>query len=265
MPMALVMTLRPLGAVPVPDATGRMLHAMVLRWIQERDPGLASSLHDESAVRPLAVTLLPTRQATSYGAPEPLLVRVVGLQPALEALLASWTPDMLGQPMIAGVAWQIAAIAQTPAAHPLAGQVSYAELLDAGARAAAAGVQRWTIEFVTPTNFRRSGVILPLPSADLVMGSLLDRWNALAPLPFPDDLGQALRSQVAVSRFDLQSVAARGKGGVPQIGAVGRCSYRALSDAPLLRGAIETLLRFGGYSGVGAGTTRGFGMLRLVG
>jgi CRISPR-associated endoribonuclease Cas6 len=80
----------------------------------------------------------------------------------------------------------------------------------------------------------------------------------------PDEMRLFIAENLVVSRFTIESVAGRGKGGVPQIGAVGRCSYAALDGQPMQIATIETLLRFGFYSGVGAGTARGFGLLRVV-
>ena len=122
---------------------------------------------------------------------------------------------------------------------------------------------RWELEFTTPVTFRQGGKNQPLPTADLVFGSLLERWNANAPMPLPPTLREAVATQVAVSRVDLRSVALPTKGNGLQIGVIGSCGYTLVGRDRSWVGALDLLSRFAFYSGIGAGTTRGFGMARL--
>jgi CRISPR-associated endoribonuclease Cas6 len=107
--------------------------------------------------------------------------------------------------------------------------------------------------------FRQRNRCLPLPAPELVFGSLLERWNVLAPLPLVEEAREFAARSLVVNDFELRSVASAGKGGVPQIGAVGVCSYTATSRDPYLERCLDVLARFAAYSGVGAGTARGFG------
>ncbi|MDZ4721924.1 MAG: CRISPR system precrRNA processing endoribonuclease RAMP protein Cas6 [Roseiflexaceae bacterium] len=265
MPTAIVLTLRPLHQATLMPDLGRAAHAAVLGWIRATDPDLAMRLHDDSAVRPLTVTFLPERHGQPPLVADPRIrygLRVTALTSEVEAHIQSWTPEFLGTLAIGGAAWQIESIHDT--AHTWAGHTTYAALVEEGIRIAATGVRRWTLDFTTPVTFRQRGRSQPLPLPDLVFGSLLERWNACAPLPIPEDVRLFIAESLAVSRFAIESAAGRGKGNVLQIGTIGRCSYTALAHEPMQIATIETLVRFGFYSGIGAGTTRGFGLLRLT-
>ena len=123
---------------------------------------------------------------------------------------------------------------------------------------------RWALEFASPVTFRQRGLNQPLPLPELVFGSLLDKWNALAPLPLPDEIRGFVAEHVAISGLDLRSVMVPIKGGALQIGAVGRCAYTIARGDHAWAGALDLLARFAFYSGVGAGAARGFGQARLA-
>jgi CRISPR-associated endoribonuclease Cas6 len=107
------------------------------------------------------------------------------------------------------------------------------------------------------------GINQPLPLPSLVFGSLIDRWNILAPLPLPAEV-RAAADELLVNNFALRSVPARTKDGALQIGAVGHCTYSAAHPGSAWLAGIDLLARFAFYSGVGAGTARGFGQARLI-
>ncbi len=130
-------------------------------------------------------------------------------------------------------------------------------------RVAGAAPRRWALEFISPVTFRHERTNHPLPLPELVFGSLLDKWNALAPLPLPSEL-HAVAAGLVVSNFELRSLAVPTKGGALQIGAVGRCAYSAVQQNVAWLAEIDLLARFAFYGGVGAGTARGFGQTRLI-
>jgi CRISPR-associated endoribonuclease Cas6 len=80
----------------------------------------------------------------------------------------------------------------------------------------------------------------------------------------PPETHQFVTEALAVSRFDLRSAVVPTKGGAIQIGSVGRCAYTATSHDRYGLACVEALARFAFYSGVGAGTARGFGQARLL-
>lgn len=269
MPTALIFTLRPVREGSVPANLGRATHAAILRLIDAVSPGLARQIHDDQGVKPLTVsnvlgingrgTHLVVSPEHTYG------LRVTLLSAELEELALPWLAAPLEPFDLDGSTWQVEALTHDPAIHPWAGQMSYGALAAPALTRINDGPSRWTLEFASPVTFRQRGLNQPLPTADLVWGSLLDKWNAYAPIAFPEEIRRFASECMAVSRFELRSLAEPTKGNAMQIGAVGRCSYTAVNRDRYWVSCIETLAQFAFWSGVGAGATRGFGRARLIG
>lgn len=267
MPTAYMLTLRPTAAASVPANLGRGAHAAILRMIAMADGELATWLHEPNSIKPLTVSNILGMEARNgmaritpahtYG------LRVTLLNGRLEHLARDWSAGTLGVLEIGQVGWRVERVTCDPAEHPRANCCSYEALATTALRAAGHAPRQWTLEFTAPVTFRHGSVNEPLPLPTLVFGSLFDKWNAFAPLPLPAELRETIDA-LAVSRFDLHSVALPTKGGALQIGAVGRCSYAALGTGLAWLAGVDLLARFAFYSGVGAGTARGFGQTQLV-
>ncbi|GAB4180002.1 MAG: CRISPR-associated endoribonuclease Cas6 [Roseiflexaceae bacterium] len=262
MPIALIWKLRPRQAARLNPTLGRAAHAAILDLIHSISPAIADQLHAESQVRPLMVTppLLSNSEPPVQVNPDQTYhLRVAMIEPSLESIAAHWEAAPPEQIRFGGATWEVELITSQASVHPWAGRASYAELIAAGA-----DQRRWLFELAAPVTFRRKGKSMPLPMPELVFGSLLDRWNTYAPLQFPEDVRHQIVEHVGVGRVELRSIAGITKGGIPQIGSVGTIGYNVAQEEDLLAGMIETLARFAFYSGVGAGTARGFGLVRLV-
>ena len=267
MPTALVFTIRPQVAASVPSSLGRATHAAILRLIQAADPSLSARIHDGEGVKPLTVSnvlgLGPGRFSPAHPDRDYTL-RVTLLTPELEAIAAEWTPDAIGELDLDGQIWQVRARATQTDDHPWASSASYeqiaAPLLDRPAELPA----RWDVQFASPVTFRRRGVNLPMPMPELVFGSLLEKWNAFAPIALPDEVRRFAEERLAVSRYELRTLAGPTSGGALQIGAVGRCTYVAIGHDRYWQACITTLARYAYYAGIGAGTARGLGQARLL-
>jgi CRISPR-associated endoribonuclease Cas6 len=269
MPTALIFTLRPVARAVVEGSLGRATHAALLALIADRDPALAAALHAEQRVRPLTVSPILGLETGPSAVTNPARrywLRATLLNTRLEHLSAEWATTAPGQLAIGGVLWQVEQVTSSSAAHQWAGTIAYEQLMaDVLRQGGTRGPARWRFEFATPVMFRQRSRCLPLPEPALVFGSLLDRWNALAPLPLPPEVREFAETALVVNNFALNSVAVAGKGGVPQIGAVGSCCYTVTTRDRHLETCIEVLARWAFYSGVGAGTARGFGQTRLCG
>ncbi|ACL26292.1 CRISPR-associated endoribonuclease Cas6 [Chloroflexus aggregans] len=267
MPQAIVFTLRPAGAGRAPGNLSRAAHAAVLRLIQRADPQLAARIHDDDGRKPLTVS-----NVWGLGGGPSVLVdperdyhlRVTLLSTELEQIAVEWTPERIGALELDGLPWRVIARADTVAEHPWANRADYQELAAPLLRRPDRLPNTWTLEFAAPVTFRQRGMTMPLPLPDLVFGSLLEQWNASAELALPDEVRRYATECLAISRFDLRSVAVPTSGGAIQIGALGRCTYRAMTGDRYWRACIDVLAAFAFYSGVGAGTARGFGQTRLV-
>ena len=267
MPTALMLTLRPTVAACVQASLGRAAHAAILAQIAAADPALAARLHSENSIKPLTVSNImglagrggraQVTPAETYG------LRVTLLCDTIEALARDWTAEALGTLTLDSVAWRVEDLSADAAVHPWAGRASYESLVAAALHRSGMPPRRWTLEFASPITFRRGPVNQPLPLPGLVFGSLLDKWNAFAPLPLPSELRETI-ADLVVSSFELRSLVTPTKGGALQIGAIGRCGYSAVAPHSAWLAGIDLLARFAFYSGVGAGTARGFGQTRLL-
>lgn len=268
MPTACMLTLRPSAAYDVPASLARAGHAAVLRLVAAADAELAARLHDDEGLKPITVSnvlgMAARGPAASVSPEREYGLRVTLLSPELEQIAARWTPEAIGALELDGREWRVERVTQAAAEHPWAGQITYEGLAGPALLRAEGGPTRWALEFASPVTFRQRGLNMPLPTPDLVFGSLLDKWNAFAPLTLPEEVRRFAAECLAVSRFELSSAGEPTKGGALQIGAVGRCTYTAVNRDRYWLACIETLARFAFYSGVGAGTARGFGRARVV-
>ena len=106
---------------------------------------------------------------------------------------------------------------------------------------------------------------MPIPLPELVFGSLLQRWNAYAPVVFPEEVQRYARECLGVSRYQLASRIVHVKGAGRRVGAVGVVTYTSLNYDRYWMSLIQTLAAFAVFSGVGAGTAMGLGQARALG
>lgn len=268
MPTALIFTLRPTVTMQISRHLNRSTHAAILRLIAADDATLSAQLHNDARVKPLTVSNVLSftgRGATvTVSAENTYELRVTLLSAALEALASRWTPVTVRAIELDGTVWQVERITQKTADHRWAGHHSYETIAAPALRNAANGPTRWTLEFASPVTFRQRGLNQPLPSPELVFGSLLDKWNTFAPVTLPHEVRNFAGESLAINNLELRSVAEPTKGGALQIGTVGHCTYTATRHDPFWLGCIEILARFAFYSGVGAGAARGLGRTRLT-
>ena len=102
------------------------------------------------------------------------------------------------------------------------------------------------------------------PSAELIIKSLIAKWNAAcSEFAIDDDeLLKLLLSGVSIAGYSLSSRDFRMKN--QRISAfVGSIMLRAKLSEPLFR-LYSTLLAFGGYSGVGIKTALGMGGVKIA-
>lgn len=120
-----------------------------------------------------------------------------------------------------------------------------------------------TLEFISPTSFKRNEVQIVFPEPQLVFSSLLRRWNAFSELKLPDEYLELLPS-IKVSNYSLSTELihfSRYK----VIGFKGIVEYTLPQETPEpFRKAMNALADFACYAGVGAKTTMGMGHTRRI-
>lgn len=260
---------------------GRAAHALLLRAIAATDAALAERLHQGSEARPFtASSLLADRRTGDYAlrftalTAELSAVLITACQPgnALQAgAMVQLDPGKArvdrgkarvdpGKAGVDQINFRVSAVHTQPAEHPAAAMARYADLAAAGL--SQAPPRKLALRFLSPTGFRSGGRQQPLPLPELVFGSLLERWNAFAPLAFLAEARRYAAECVSISRFDLSSRAIPGKDGGLRIGCVGQVEYTALTYDRYWQGVLSTLAAFAHFAGVGVNTAAGLGQCR---
>jgi CRISPR-associated endoribonuclease Cas6 len=266
--ISLLLTLRPLdgdrAGGSLPTWWGRAAQALALQVFNQLDPALAQALHQGSALRPFTTsTLMGRMQEGRLDPAGSYALRFTGLTTPVSDLLAAAAQP--GGALAPGATvlldyqpFQVEAA--LTAGHPWAGRSSYAEL----AAAILAGDPPRQLGFLlaSPTSFRSAGRQVPLPLPELVFGSLVDRWNAFAPLAFPGEVRRYAQECLAVARYNLRTRPVEAKDGGLRVGAVGQVSYVTLNYDRYWMGVLAALADFACFGGIGGGATTGLGQAR---
>jgi CRISPR-associated endoribonuclease Cas6 len=296
--LSLVLTLRPLHSMPEVPPLGRAAHAVLLNAVRWIDPALAEQLHSGSETRPFTTSdvigvsrkagLLPDRtyplRFTALSAPVAEALLKAALTPALSRDETAITGEGVA-PLSPGstielgpAAFRIEAVdagqsellnlkseisdLKSQTHHPWASATNYEELSAPWLLGRVTPPRLVTLEFVSPTTFKSEGRHIPVPLPSLVFGSLLERWNAFAPVVFPPELRRYADECLALSSYQLRSSGVVLKEGGLRMGAVGRARYVTTNFDRYWMSLINLLADFAIFAGLGAGTGMGLGQCR---
>jgi CRISPR-associated endoribonuclease Cas6 len=121
-------------------------------------------------------------------------------------------------------------------------------------------IDRYTLNFLTPTAFSQNRKYLPLPLPQLMFHSWLERWNHFAPVYLGgEELITYLDDATALTQLRIQTrnvTIHRGK--IP--GFTGVINLRISSIDPLLANVANLLLKYAPFSGTGIKTRLGMGV-----
>ncbi len=280
--LSLTLSLRPLpsDSAAAPRWWGRAAHALLLQTAAHYNPTLAEALHESpsgqapQAARPFTASTLYGR--FNKGALDPqaaYTLRLTALTADLTAVLLQAAQD---GPLAPGQVVELDRLPfQVTGARPrrmlpeedsghAPDATSYQELSAPLLLARRPAPRRLTLRFTSPTTFKSGGKHLPIPLPELVFGSLLERWNAFAPLAFPPEARRYAAECLAVSRYRLSSRSLPTKDGGLRFGAQGEVTYTSLNYDRYWMSVIGVLAEFARFAGVGAGTAAGMGQCRLV-
>jgi CRISPR-associated endoribonuclease Cas6 len=295
--ISLVLHLRPSRA-PAPETLlppwwGRAAHALLLEVVRQVDDPLANDLHmntqaeANNLVRPFTVSSLTGRFVQGVLDPAEIYsLRLTAFRPDVAELLATaacsgvlrpgrtveldYIPfEVVSvQPALPG-SQEVSQGKQSSEAVPVpargwAAFSTYQELSAPFLLAKQPAPRRVSLQFNSPTTFKSGGRHVPIPTPELVFGSLLERWNAYAPISFPAEVKRYASECLAVSKYVLETRPVPMKSGGLRVGAVGRISYATLNYDRYWMSVIATLAAFSLYAGVGAGTSTGLGQTRAT-
>ncbi len=296
--ISLVLTLRPREKCGLPPALGRAAHSALLRAIAEHDPALAERLHADNGARPFTCSSLIGKRGNGAVSPElPYTLRYTALTQDID--FGFWTggSQIAGSPIadrgseienprsaigdpksetrdprnppstieLDGVRFDVTAATCDPAQQSWAARASFEELSARWLLAREMPASRIGLQFASPTAFKQAGKAQLFPLPDLVFGSLLEKWNAFAPVALPDETRRFAAECLAVSRFDLETHAAPFKdAGALKSGAVGKVTFVALNHDRYWLSIINLLADFALFAGVGVSTALGMGQARRI-
>ncbi len=264
---SLILTLQSPTEGRLPASLGRAGQALLLRLMAERDPAAAEALHQGDGLRPYTVSNLVmgkrTKGSLQLAAGQAGWLRFTGLTAEVSGQLQALAANPPEQVELDGHQFRVVGATLDPAGQPWAGQVSYQDLaapflLGGESRPAA----KIGLEFAGPTTFRSKGRYLPLPLPELIFGSLLDRWQAFAPIALHPEVRRFAEEAVVLSRYRLRSRGLPYKQQGMQIGFTGRATFAALNRDRYWLNVLHLLAAFSFYSGVGYGTAAGLGQTR---
>lgn len=254
------------GNARIPAWLGRAAQANFLQALETLHPDLSRTIHDASGAKPFTSSNLmgARRQAEMIllRKGDALSLRYTTLHPHLtsifhQGILPYWEKGEISlhdQPL------RVVKI-QMGNADTGDGQMDYEQLL-----AGASSQRTVTIDFVSPTSFKRTGgYFTPLPQPELVFSSLLDRWNAFAPFRLPAILYDLSHTDIAILDAHIETeklTFARGRKGAVW-GFIGKVTYYFSCDDEQRR-YLQALANFAKYSGVGVKTTVGMGQVRAI-
>lgn len=267
--LSLLLTVRPLAAGNGPATFGRAAHAQLLDAVEYADSALAAQLHAGSGPRPFTASDLIGYSPRHGLSPERAYrLRFTALTASVAATLqaaAEAGPLRPGETLrLDDIALQIEANTADSAAQPWAASTTYEALSAPWLLGKVQPADRLMLQFVSPTTFKSGGHHVPVPLPAWVFGSLLERWNAFAPVALPAEVRRYAEECLALSGYRLGTRMVPTKEGGLRAGATGVARYAALNRDRYWLSLINLLADFALFAGVGAGTSMGLGQCRRV-
>jgi CRISPR-associated endoribonuclease Cas6 len=281
--LSLVLPLKPVPQPTAPSTTplwwGRAAHALLLDVVHKHDEALAANLHEiaepqsqaQNQIRPFTASTLMGRFNKGALLPDQTyILRLTAFRADVaNALEAESTFGSLRSGQMIELDYHQFQI-QNPQSQtenpqsPWSAASTYQDLSAPFLLSKENAPRRVTLQLTSPTTFKSGGQHVPVPTPSLVFGSLLDRWNAFAPIAFPAEVKRYAEECLAISRYDLKTKPIPQKGNGLRVGAVGSVTFAAVHYDRYWMSVIATLAEFALFCGLGTGTAQGLGQARRV-
>ncbi len=283
--LSLVLTLRPVRPLADVPHMGRAAHALLLDAIHWFDPALADELHAGSDLRPFTASdLIGFSRKNGLSPDHTCLLRLTALTArTAQALLKATDPIARSEreqpaPLRPGAEIQLgeallrietisdaqSRMSNVGQNHPWAWATTYEDLSAPWLLGRENPAKFVWMQFVSPTTFKVEGRHLPVPLPEHVFGSLLNRWNAYAPVAFPEEVYRYAKECLALSSYELRSRGVMLKEGGLRMGAVGRARYVSTNFDRYWMSLIQLLAEYAFFAGAGVGTGMGLGQCRKI-
>lgn len=262
--IAVKLLLRSDSTITLPRDLGRACYAEALAHLKRYDPRLSSYIHALNGIKPITCSGIDgapsVYSGTHINAKSTYTVRITAFESsvaeALRQILVDAPPIYW---IVHGHRFFVQSVTADAEADPWTGIDTFEELAVRQASRSGHIPASMTLAFASPVAFRSNAMNIPLPLPDLVLGSLVERWNAFSPITLGSEIRDFGREMVAVSRYQLESQPFAHKNGATRIGGVGTTTYRALGGDEYWLGVMQILGSFAKYGGIGVQTTSGMG------
>ena len=204
-------------------------------------------------------------------------LRFTGLTEALSQFLLALAQNPPRSVELDRVILGLKSATLNPAEHSWANAVSYQDFAAPFLLGSHSQIRHSQIrlQFVSPTTFRSRQRYIPFPLPERVFGSLLQRWQAFAPIALNPGIERFAAEMVVAHRFEIRTksvpykldrqsnASAANRRGNCQIGFTGKITYSALNRDRYWLSMLHLLGSYAFYSGVGYQTTTGLGQARV--
>ncbi|GAB4403876.1 MAG: CRISPR-associated endoribonuclease Cas6 [Anaerolineales bacterium] len=256
-----------LDSRPIPKWWGEAAHQLSIKVIASRDEALAKELEASKAMKPFTVSNLRGRfpggkidPATAYK------LRFTALDKrTAEIFTAARSSGILREGETVELDFIRFKVPEVEAHIPIEMDGATYQSLTNILFAPVPPPRTLTLDFFSPTLFKKGPEQVPYPMPELVFGSLLDHWNAspFVPTKLPEEARKYARECLRVGRFRLESRTLKMYGETFR-GFVGRVKFVTLNYDRYWMGIMTMLAQYAAYSGVGAKTTMGLGQCALL-
>lgn len=262
----------PLTATDTPEENvylGRACHAFFLNAVGEADAELGEALHESGGNKPFTVSGLvnwerPHLIQPKVWAGKRYYLRITSIEAELSRLLREEVlPRLPSTAQLGPAAFNVGEPIIEGTQHSWAWTTTAEALVDKWFSPSAKVGKTFSLEFASPTAYRRihRNVVVPLPAG--IFRGYLDAWNRYCTPQFDRDLLDLIEAEVHISRYELRTAVLR-IGPAHEIGCVGRCGYTIFHQEVAIRRIINLLADFALFCGTGYKTTQGMGQTRRV-
>jgi len=266
---AAVYILRAQNSAALPAYHGRLTHGAFFAALQDIDPCLSNSIHDELNQKPFTVSqILPLRphlraDETVVNKNELVEWRVTGLNDLMAECLQTLQPGYVIT--LNGLQLKIEKTCLTPDEHDDAGRIRKIDLI--AACRSVPQVREICFNFSAPATFRSFERDYPLPLPEFVFPSLAEKWtcNDSANLLTSDKTAvRELAVKVIPRSWSGNSMVLNVKRNRPKINAfTGKFTYNLEKLTPNEQRLFLLLAQFAVFSGVGRLTGQGLGRVQI--
>ncbi|MGM9580877.1 MAG: CRISPR system precrRNA processing endoribonuclease RAMP protein Cas6 [Anaerovibrio sp.] len=251
----------------LPEFTGRVMHGVFFRMLQEASRELASYVHEQMKMKPFTVSALQGKKYKSVRGKiyvskgDVFQWRVTGLHESILQVMLQAEPGYMVR--VNSLPMQVKALTADGEQNPRAGFLAETDLL--GLVLGEENFSRLTIDFLSPTAFRVDVVDYPMPLPGLVFPSLAEKWQQL---DMPAEIDRAQVKEIAEKVYiehwsgRTRSVYLTPRRGVNTF--TGTFSYN-LSQLPMEERQVLLLLaQFGVFAGCGRMAGQGLGQMQVT-